>query len=128
MANSCQSTSSPASDTAERKTPTISAPTSVPTIEPRPPNRLVPPITTAVMLSRLAFSPGRRADGADAADQRPAGDGGDEAREHIDAEQDAVGVDAGEPRGLRVVAGGVDVAAIGGAVQEVPDYRQRRSA
>ena len=57
MANSCHSTSSPASDTAERNTPTISAPISVPTIEPRPPNRLVPPITTAVMLSRLAFCP-----------------------------------------------------------------------
>ena len=57
MANSCQSTSRPASETAERNTPTISAPISVPTIEPRPPNRLVPPITTAVMLSRFAFSP-----------------------------------------------------------------------
>src|SRR5271157_1567267 len=57
IANSCQSTSSPASDTAERNTPTISAPTRVPTIEPRPPNRLVPPITTAVMLSRLPLAP-----------------------------------------------------------------------
>ena len=57
MANSCHSTSSPASETAERNTPTISAPISVPMIEPRPPNRLVPPITTAVMLSRLAFAP-----------------------------------------------------------------------
>src|SRR5271170_1886831 len=57
MANSCHSTSSPASDTAERNTPTISAPISVPIIEPRPPNRLVPPITTAVMLSRLPLAP-----------------------------------------------------------------------
>src|SRR6202021_1616677 len=57
IANSCQSTSSPARDTAERKTPTISAPTSVPMIDPLPPNSDVPPITTAVMLSRLAFSP-----------------------------------------------------------------------
>ena len=38
MANSCHSTSRPASETAERNTPTISAPTSVPMIEPRPPN------------------------------------------------------------------------------------------
>ncbi len=37
-----------------RSTPTISVPISVPTTLPRPPNRLVPPITTAVMLSRLA--------------------------------------------------------------------------
>src|SRR5271165_390954 len=57
MANSCQSTSRPASDTAERNTPTISAPISVPMTEPRPPNRLVPPITTAVMLLRFMFSP-----------------------------------------------------------------------
>src|SRR5271166_402597 len=57
MANSCQSTSRPASDTAERNTPTMSAPTRVPMIEPRPPNRLVPPITTAVMLLRFMFSP-----------------------------------------------------------------------
>src|SRR5258708_7364537 len=36
-----------------RSTATISAPTTVPRTLPRPPNRLVPPITTAVMLSRL---------------------------------------------------------------------------
>src|SRR4029077_20890033 len=36
MANSCQSTSSPARETAERKTPTISAATSVPMIGPSP--------------------------------------------------------------------------------------------
>src|ERR1700722_2594521 len=57
IANSCQSTSSPARETAERNTPTMSAPTSVPMIDPLPPNSDVPPITTAVMLSRLAFSP-----------------------------------------------------------------------
>ena len=38
IANCCHSTSRPASDTAERNTPTISAPIRVPTIEPRPPN------------------------------------------------------------------------------------------
>src|SRR5271154_111737 len=57
MANSCHSTSTPAGDPDERNTPTISAPISVPIIEPRPPNRLVPPITTAVMLSRLPLAP-----------------------------------------------------------------------
>src|SRR5262249_20626147 len=57
MANSCQRTSRPASETAEPKTPTTSAPTSVQWIDPRPPNSDVPPITPAVMLSRLAFSP-----------------------------------------------------------------------
>ena len=39
------------------KTPTISAPKSVPRIEPRPPNSEMPPITTAVMLSILASWP-----------------------------------------------------------------------
>ncbi|MNT99256.1 hypothetical protein D3C72_2420620 [compost metagenome] len=34
--------------------PTMSAPSSVPMIEPRPPNSEVPPITTAVMESRFA--------------------------------------------------------------------------
>ena len=53
-ANSCHSTSTPESARPLRNTPTISAPISVPMIEPRPPNRLVPPITTAVMLSRFA--------------------------------------------------------------------------
>src|SRR5262249_44131636 len=52
--NSCQSTSSPESARPLRNTPTISAPISVPMIEPRPPNRLVPPITTAVIESRFA--------------------------------------------------------------------------
>ncbi len=123
MANSCHSTSRPASETAERNTPTISAPTSVPMIEPRPPNRRRAADHhrgDAVEVHVLAR---RRADGADAADQRPAGDRGDQAREHVDAEKDAVGVDAGEPRRLRIVAGRVDVAAVSGAVEDVPDDR-----
>ena len=36
-----------------RNTVTMRAPTSVPNSRPRPPNRLVPPITTAVIVSRL---------------------------------------------------------------------------
>src|SRR5690606_25577859 len=38
-------------------TATMRAPIRVPTIRPRPPNRLVPPMTTAVMESRLASTP-----------------------------------------------------------------------
>ena len=48
----CSST--PASESPIVKAWTMSAPSSVPTTPPRPPNRLVPPMTTAVMLSRLA--------------------------------------------------------------------------
>src|SRR5690606_8701165 len=55
--NSCQRTSTPASARPLRNTPTISAPTSMPMIEPLPPNSEVPPITTAVMASRLAVCP-----------------------------------------------------------------------
>jgi hypothetical protein len=40
-----------------RNTPTMSAPISVPMMSPRPPNRLVPPSTTAVMLSRFSVWP-----------------------------------------------------------------------
>ena len=47
-------TSTPISVSPLRKTPTIIAPISVPMIVPRPPNRLVPPRTTAVMLSRFS--------------------------------------------------------------------------
>ena len=65
----------------------------------------------------------RRADGADAADQHPAGDRGDQPGEDIDREQDAIGVDAGEVRRLRIIADRVDVAAEGGAVEHVPDDR-----
>src|SRR5262249_11828849 len=42
-ANSCHSTSTPERARPLRNTPTISAPISVPMMEPRPPNRLVPP-------------------------------------------------------------------------------------
>ena len=124
--NSCQSTSRPASARPLRNTPTISAPISVPTIEPRPPNRLVPPITTAVIESRLAVWPACGLTAADAADQHPAGDRADQAGERVDRDQRAVGVDAGEARRIGIVAGGVDVAAEGGAVEHVPDDRREQ--
>ena len=40
-----------------RNTPTMRAPIRLPSTVPRPPNRLVPPITTAVIESRLASMP-----------------------------------------------------------------------
>ncbi len=48
---------------------------------------------------------------ADAADQHPAGDRADEAGDDVDREQRPVGADAGQPRGVGVVAGRVDVPA-----------------
>ena len=126
MANSCHSTSSPASDTAERNTPTISAP------DQRADDRAAAAEQAgaadhhrgdAVEVGVLA---GGRADRADAADQRPAGDRGDEPGEHIDAEQDPVGIDAGQPRSFGIVAGGVDMAAIGRAVEHVPKNDRQR--
>ena len=52
-ANLCHKTSSPAIDKPELKTPTIKAPNNEPIIVPRPPNYDVPPITTAVIESKL---------------------------------------------------------------------------
>ena len=57
MAKPCHTTCTPASCSPLRNTPTMSAPTSVPSTAPRPPNRLVPPSTTAVMESRLYSVP-----------------------------------------------------------------------
>src|SRR4029079_18658107 len=45
IAKPCQTTSTPASCSPLRNTPTIRAPTSVPSTIPRPPNRLGPPHT-----------------------------------------------------------------------------------
>ena len=102
----------PASERPERNTPTINAPISVPTIEPRPPNRLVPPITTAVMRVEIGVLARGGADRADAADDRPAGHRRNEAGQDINAEQDVLGVDAGEARRLGIVARRVDVTAV----------------
>ena len=64
--------------------------------EPRPPNRLVPPITTAVIdevRRRL------RTDPTDPADQHPGGNRADQPGQRIDRDQGAVGADAGEAGG-----------------------------
>src|SRR5260221_4131761 len=55
--NSCHTTSAPPSAKPLRKTPTISAPIRVPVIDPLPPKRLVPPITTAVIESTFREPP-----------------------------------------------------------------------
>src|SRR5438105_1349387 len=55
--SSCQVFCRPASARPLRNTPTMRAPKSVPVMLPRPPKRLVPPMTAAVMLSRLAVAP-----------------------------------------------------------------------
>ena len=47
----------PASLNPSPNTPTVSAPNSMPNIEPRPPKSEMPPITTAVMLSMFASCP-----------------------------------------------------------------------
>src|SRR4051794_24358428 len=56
-AKSCQRTSTPVRVKPLRSTPTMSAPKSVPMTRPRPPKSEVPPITTAVIESRLAVEP-----------------------------------------------------------------------
>ena len=78
---------------------------------PRPPNRLVPPSTTAVMLSRLTVWPGLRVADAGAGHLQQRRDAVGEAGDGVDAEQHALGVDAGQAGGLEVVAHRVDRAA-----------------
>ena len=95
-------------------------------IDPRPPNRLVPPITTAVIEFDIGRLPGLRANPADAPDEHPGGDRADKTGDRIDGDQRSVGVDAGKSRRIRIVAGRIDVASEGGAIEHVPDdHRQQ---
>ena len=104
-------------------TPTISAPNSVPRIEPRPPNSEMPPITTAVMAWRLKSVVDRRGrDRAVAADRDPGGEAGDQARQRVDRDQHALDADAGKLGRVGIVAHGIDVAAEGGVVEHVPEH------
>src|SRR3954447_19868492 len=89
----------------------MNTPKTVPRIVPMPPNRLVPPITTAAIAFRLSVAwppivvvPKR------AGVMEPAGPG-PEARQRVDLDQVAVHVDAGAPHGLLVGADRVRVAA-----------------
>ena len=123
--NSCQSTSRPESARPLRNTPTIKR------ADQRADDRAAPAEEAGAADHHggdgveVGGLPGLRADAADAADQHPGGDGADQAGERVDRDQRAVGVDAGEARRVGIVAGRVDVAAEGGAVQHVPDERPR---
>ena len=77
----------------------------------------------AVEIGGLA---GLRADRADPPDQGPAAERADHAGSDIDREQDAVGADAGEPRRVGIVADGIEMASEGGAVEHVPGQRHER--
>ena len=117
-------TSTPISVSPLRNTPTITAPISVPMMLPRPPNRLVPPRTTAVMLSRFSVVwPAFGIAELGAGDEEQRRDPRHEPGERVDAEQDAVRVDAGQPRRLGVVADGVDVPAPGCLGEREPGDR-----
>ena len=117
-------TSTPISVSPLRNTPTITAPISVPMMLPRPPKRLVPPMTTAVMLSRFSVVwPAFGSPSSVRATRSSAAMPGRQPGERVDAEQDAVRVDAGQPRRLGVVADGVDVSAPGGLREREPGDR-----
>ena len=81
---------------------------------PRPPNRLVPPMTTAVIVSRLAvgYAFGRRRRAA--AERLPGGQAVQHAGQHVHRQQHPADVDAGALGRQVVVADGVDVPAPGG--------------
>ena len=80
----------------------------------------MPPSTTAVMLSRLPVCAGVRVAHARAGHQEQAGDAVGDGGDRVDAEQHAVGVDAGQAGGLGVIADRVDGAARGCRAQDEP--------
>ena len=117
-------TSTPISVRPLRKTPTIVAPISVPITRAAPTEEARAAEhdrrDAVEVLGRLA---GIRVAELGAGDQQHRSDPVRQARDHVDAEQDAAGLDAGEARGLRVVAHRVDVPAPGGLVERVPGNR-----
>src|SRR4051812_11156779 len=101
---------------------------SEPMTAPRPPKRLVPPMTTAVRARRRAegcapadddggdaleveVETGVGVGAVDAADLDPGRDADDRPGDHVGGEQHPVGADTGEPRGLRVVTCGIEMPA-----------------
>ena len=114
-ANSCQSTSTPASARPLRKVPTISAP------DQRADNRAASAEQRGpsdhhrgdgVEIGVLA---GKRRDGPNAPDGDPARYGADEAGDCVGGDQHPLRVDTGQPGGFRVVACSDKVPAEGGS-------------
>ena len=100
------------------------APNTVPTTPPRPPNRLVPPSTAAAMTGNSFWKP--KVEDAAAtwlAETRPPIAGAD-AADAVDREQDALDVDAGLGRGVGIGADGIDLPAEGGQPQHDQARRQ----
>ena len=101
--------SAPSNRSPSVKTPTISAPNSEPRMDPRPPNREIPPITTAVMLSILASWP----DVGDTDPIRPIkaqpAKAAYQAGQHVNRHQRAVHIDAGQFSGFGIIPYGIDV-------------------
>ena len=104
------------------------APSTALRISPRPPKRLVPPITAAEIASSSSVPPPwSRSTRADVRREHDAAEAGHRAGDHEDEDPDARDVDAGAPRRLGVAADGVDVAAERRALRdERPDEQERR--
>ena len=124
----CHSGSKPAIVSPLMAVPTMMAPISVPRTPPRPPNRLVPPMTTAVIDLEIGRLERLRARGIDATEQEPGAERVEEAGHGVDAQQQAVDPDPGQARRLGIVAGGVDVAPPRGEAQDVHHHARRRRA
>ena len=72
--------------------------------------------------------PSASVDGGEARDQNSAATAAQKPGDRIGGDDDAAGVDAGEPRGLGIAADGVEVAAEPGREQhELQDDEQRRA-
>ena len=98
------------------------APISVPITRPRPPNRLVPPMTTAVIESRLASTSGVGARCIDSSDQDPTGDREDQAGDDVDADDHPVVLDAREPGSIGIVADCIDMCSPCRVSQDVREH------
>ena len=105
--------------------PKISTPTKVPAMPPRPPIRLVPPITTAAMASSSSPWPASGLPWRYCATKSTAATPASIPEMRVGGDLGPRDVDAREPRRLLVAADGVDVAAERGEAQHraVEDHR-----
>ena len=100
-------------------------PTNVPASPPRPPMRLVPPITTAAMASSSRPDPASGLSLPVLRDEQNAGEPGQKGRDEIGRQLDLRHLDARKFRRLRIAANRVDIAAEGREAQNAPEYEDR---
>ena len=102
--------------------PKMRTPTNVPASPPRPPMRLVPPITTAAMASSSRPEPASGFPCRYWATNKTPASPARKARDHVGGQLDLRDLDARKLRRLRIAADRVDVAAEGREAQNSAEY------